>query len=182
MGTRPARLLAAAGRRAATRSVAALSGAARVLALALLLHAPPAAHAADPAPEPLERFPVADLAVESAGRAHPFKVWIAATEPRRNQGLMYVPSLPATRGMLFLFDAPQVAAFWMKNTLIPLDLLFIAPDGRIIRIAENATPLSEATINSMGTVLGVLEVAGGTSRRLGFKAGDRVRYPTFGEH
>ncbi len=94
---------------------------------------------------------------------------------------MYVKSLPAARGMLFLFDAPQVTSFWMKNTFIPLDLLFIAPNGRIIRIAENATPFSEATIDSMGLVTGVLEVAGGTSRRLGFKAGDRVRHPAFGE-
>jgi uncharacterized membrane protein (UPF0127 family) len=95
---------------------------------------------------------------------------------------MYVKSLPASRGMLFLFDAPQVATFWMKNTLIPLDLLFIAADGRIIHIVENATPLSEARIDSMGIVTGVLELAGGSSRRLGLKAGDRVRYPAFGTH
>jgi uncharacterized protein len=147
-----------------------------------MLLAGPAAQAADPPREPLERFPSAELAVESGGRSHPFTVWIAASEPRRNQGLMYVKSLPATRGMLFLFDAPQVAAFWMKNTLIPLDLLFIAPNGRIIHIAENAVPLSEGAIESMGIVGGVLELAGGTSRRLGFRAGDRVRYAAFGNH
>lgn len=141
-----------------------------------------AVRAAQPPREPLERFPAGELSIESGGRTHPFKVWIAATEPRRNQGLMYVKSLPAARGMLFLFEAPQVASFWMKNTLIPLDLLFIATDGRIIRVVENATPLSEATINSMGVVLGVLELAGGTSHRLGLKAGDRVRYPAFGNH
>ena len=141
-----------------------------------------AASAADADREPLDRLPTAELTVESGGRSHPFKVWIAATEPRRNQGLMFVPKLPAARGMLFLFDGPQVATFWMKNTLIPLDLLFIAPDGRVIRIAENAVPHSEATIDSMGVVLGVLEVAGGTSRRLGFRAGDRVRYESFGVH
>ena len=170
MGTRYAR---------PRRTVATLRAAALVV---LLAAAGPATRAAEPAREPLAHFPVATLAVESGGHAHSFKVWIAATEPRRNQGLMFVKSLPAQRGMLFLFDAPQITAFWMKNTLIPLDLLFIAPDGRIIRIAENATPLSEAAINSMGVVTGVLEVAGGTSARLGFKAGDRVRHPAFGAH
>lgn len=165
----------------APRPFAALIAAAG-LALALLLAPGPAAPAAEAEREPLDRLPTAELSVESQGRSHPFKVWIAATEPRRNQGLMFVPKLPATRGMLFLFDGPQVATFWMKNTLIPLDLLFIAPDGRIIRIAENAVPHSEATIDSMGVVLGVLEVAGGTSQRLGFKAGDRVHYEAFGAH
>lgn len=159
----------------------ALRTAATGLALALAL-ATAAAPAEPLLREPLDRLPTAELAVESGGRAQPFKVWIAATEPRRNEGLMFVPALAAHRGMLFLFDTPQVASFWMKNTLIPLDLLFIAPDGRIIRIAENAVPHSEAIITSMGVVLGVLEVAGGTSRRLGFKAGDRVRYPAFGTH
>ncbi len=178
MGTRPA-----ATEGPATRSaVTALNAAARSCALALALLAGAAAHAADPPREPLERLPTAVLTVESGGQSHRFTVWIAATEPRRNQGLMYVKSLPAAGGMLFLFDAPQVASFWMKNTLIPLDLLFIAPNGRIIRIAENAVPLSEATIESMGVVTGVLEVAGGTSRRLGIRAGDRVRYAAFGNH
>jgi uncharacterized protein len=165
----------------APRRRAALSAAAG-LALALLLAAGPAVPATEAAREPLDRLPTAELSVESAGRSHPFKVWIASTEARRNQGLMFVPKLPAARGMLFVFDAPQVASFWMKNTLIPLDLLFIAPDGRIIRVVENAVPRSEATIDSMGVVLGVLEVAGGTSQRLGFKAGDRIRYAAFGIH
>ena len=167
------------GAATAGRRHAALSGA---LALALLLAATAAARADEPPREPLERLPTGELSVESGGHSHRYKVWIAATEARRNQGLMYVPSLPAARGMLFLFETPQVTSFWMKNTLIPLDLLFIAPDGRIIRIAENAVPKSLATIDSMGVVLGVLEVAGGTAGKLGFKAGDRVRYPAFGNH
>jgi uncharacterized membrane protein (UPF0127 family) len=177
MGTRPSGNSGSA----AVTTFAALKAASASLVLALALAAAPA-RAADLPREPLDRLPTAELAVESGGRPHPFKVWIAATEPRRNEGLMYVPALPANRGMLFLFDTPQVATFWMKNTLIPLDLLFIAPDGRIIRIAADAVPHSEATITSMGVVLGVLEVAGGTSRRLGFKAGDRIRYAAFGSH
>jgi uncharacterized protein len=174
MGTRSTDAAAGTARHPRGALIAAACG----LGLALLLPAAPASRA-EPPREALEHFPAGELSVESGGRSHPFKVWIAATEPRRNQGLMYVKSLAATRGMLFLFDAPQVATFWMKNTLIPLDLLFIAPDGRVIRVVESATPLSEATINSMGVVAGVLEIAGGTSRRLGFKAGDRVDYPAF---
>ncbi len=140
------------------------------------------AHAADPAPEPLDRFPVAEIRVDSGGQSHPFKVWIAATEARQNQGLMFVKSLPPTRGMLFLFSIPHATSFWMKNTFIPLDLLFVAADGRIIRIVDSATPLSEAVINSMGVVGGVLEVAGGTCARLGIRTGDRVVHSAFGAH
>ena len=121
------------------------------------------------------------MRVDSATGTHEFSAWVAMTEARRNQGLMQVKSLPPNRGMLFLFDAPQVAIFWMKNTLIPLDLLFIARDGRVIRLVENATPMSESLINSMGVVSAVLELAGGTSARLGIKAGDRVRHPAFGQ-
>jgi len=148
-----------------------------LLGLAGLLCAGPL-RAADPPREPLTSFPSGELAIDSRGAVHRFHVYIAATEPRRNQGLMFVKTLAPDHGMLFLWKSPQPASFWMKNTLIPLDLLFIAPDWRVIRIAENATPLSLATINSMGLVTGVLEVAGGTSHRLGIQPGDRIRYPS----
>jgi uncharacterized membrane protein (UPF0127 family) len=92
---------------------------------------------------------------------------------------MYVKQLGRREGMLFLFDSVRPQTFWMKNTLIPLDLVFIAADGTIIRIAANAAPMSENLISSMGPVLGVLEVAGGTTARLGIAPGDRVRYPSF---
>jgi len=138
--------------------------------------------AADPPVEPLTTFPTGELTIDSRGTVHRFHVYIAATEPQRNQGLMFVKALAPDRGMLFLWKSPQPASFWMKNTLIPLDLLFIAPDWRVIRIAQNATPLSLATIDSMGLVTGVLEVAGGTSRRLGIQPGDRIRYPSADKH
>lgn len=138
------------------------------------------ARADEPPRESLDHYPTADVSVESGGHSHVFHVWIADTAAREQQGLMYVKRLGPGRGMLFIFPSPQVGTFWMKNTLIALDLLFIAPDGRIIRIAANAQPMSEATIESMGIVRGVLEVAGGTSERLGIKAGDRVRHPAFG--
>ena len=87
---------------------------------------------------------------------------------------MYVRELPADRGMLFLFEAPQFASFWMKNTYIPLDLLFISPDGRVANIVENATPLSLSLLESVAPVTAVLELAGGTAARLALRAGDRV--------
>ena len=117
--------------------------------------------------------------IESGTRRHPFRAWIADTPERREQGLMWIRSLPADRGMLFIFDRPQPVSFWMKNTYVSLDLMFVAPDGRIIRVAENAEPLSLRGIDSMGVVLGVFEVRGGTAKKLGIAAGDRLRHPAF---
>jgi uncharacterized protein len=153
---------------------------ARVALTVLLLGAtgpwPPGASAADAEPprEPLAHFPEADLAVATDGASHRFRVWVADTEPRREQGLMYVRALKPDRGMLFVFDGPQVASFWMKNTLIPLDILFVSPDGRVIRIAASTTPLSLAPIGSMGVVRSVLELRGGTAQRLGIRPGARL--------
>jgi uncharacterized membrane protein (UPF0127 family) len=166
-------------RRDAADDAARRPGIALLLAAALIGWPAPA-RADEPARESLDHYPTADVSVESAGRSHVFHVWIADTQSRQAQGLMFVKRLKPDDGMLFIFPSPQVETFWMKNTLIPLDLLFIAPDGRIIRIAASAKPKSEATIDSMGIVRGVLEVAGGTSERLGIKAGDRVHHPAFG--
>jgi uncharacterized membrane protein (UPF0127 family) len=87
---------------------------------------------------------------------------------------MYVRELPPDRGMVFPFAPARVVSFWMKNTYIPLDMLFIRADGRILRIAENTEPLSERNIPSGGPVRAVLEVIGGTAKKLGIAAGDRV--------
>jgi hypothetical protein len=138
--------------------------------------------ALDPVQEPLSHFPKADIQVDAGGRSYVFSVWVASTPARQEQGLMYVKSLPPNKGMLFLFDSPRITSFWMKNTLIPLDLLFIAPDGRVIRIAEKATPLSLEPIGSMGITTGVLELAGGTSETLGLKPGALVHHPAFAVH
>lgn len=132
-----------------------------------------------PLHEPLERYEQAQVVIESGARRHAFRTWIANTPERREQGLMWIRSLPADRGMLFIFDRPQPVSFWMKNTYVSLDLMFVAPDGRIIRIAENAEPLSLRNIDSMGVVLGVFEVRGGTAQRLGIAPGDRLRHPAF---
>jgi uncharacterized protein len=112
---------------------------------------------------------------------HPFSVELASNDAERERGLMYRKSLPEGHGMLFDFGYPQPTAFWMHNTYIPLDIIFIAPDGHIIRIAENAKPMNDSLIPSGGLVRGVLEVIGGTARKLGIKAGDKVTGSIFGK-
>jgi uncharacterized membrane protein (UPF0127 family) len=136
--------------------------------------------AQEPAVEPLDSFPRGHLEIEARSGRQPFEVWIADTAPRRAQGLMFVKALAPQRGMLFLYREPRVVSMWMKNTLIPLDMLFVAADGRIIRIAPRTTPHSLATITSMGPVTGVIEIAGGEAERLGIETGARVLYPAFG--
>lgn len=131
------------------------------------------------ATEPLERFPRDTLAVVSGDTRHRFEVWIADTPARRTQGLMHVHSLDPGRGMLFVFDRPQYAAFWMRNTYVALDLLFIAADGRVLNIARDAVPLSTTPMQSDGPVTGVLEVLAGTTERLGIHTGDRIEHPAF---
>ena len=116
----------------------------------------------------------ARVEVTSGVRKHVFRAWVADTPESRSRGLMFVRELPPERAMLFLFEAPQFASFWMKNTYIPLDLLFIAPDGRIANIIENATPHSPTLLESTAPVMAVLEVAGGTTKRLRIRAGDRL--------
>src|SRR5690348_6836692 len=119
------------------------------------------------------------LEIASKSGVHVFAVEIAETDASREKGLMFRKSLPEGQGMLFDFHQEQPVSFWMKNTYIPLDMIFISADGRILRIAENAEPLSERMIPSGAPVLAVLEVIGGTARRLGIATGDRVAHPVF---
>nr|WP_240633985.1 DUF192 domain-containing protein [Caulobacter flavus] len=130
-----------------------------------------AAFAAGPRLEPLEL-------VTSRGVAR-FQVEIAATEAEQRKGLMFRKALAPDRGMLFVYRKPQRAAFWMKNTLIPLDILYIGPDGRILSMVRNARPHDETPLPSGGPVLGVLEIAGGRAGQLGVLPGDRVRHRIF---
>ena len=124
-------------------------------------------------------LPTEALEVVTHGGVRHFIVEVADNGAARERGLMFRRRLAGDRGMLFDFKTPQPVAFWMKNTLIPLDMLFIAPDGRIISIARNATPMSEAPISSGGAVLGVLEIRGGRADEIGAKSGDRVRERIF---
>jgi uncharacterized membrane protein (UPF0127 family) len=114
------------------------------------------------------------LEIASKTGVHAFQVELAITPEEKERGLMFRRELPDGQGMLFDFQTDQNVAFWMKNTLIPLDMLFIRGDGRILRIAENTEPLSERNIPSGGPVRAVLEVIGGTAKKLGIAPGDRV--------
>jgi uncharacterized protein len=118
--------------------------------------------------------------VTSSG-VHAFSVEMATNDAERSRGLMYRKSLPEGRGMLFDFGTEQSVSFWMHNTYIPLDMIFIRADGRILRVAESATPMSDSLIPSGGPVRGVLEVIAGTARKLHIAAGDRVAGSFFGK-
>lgn len=120
------------------------------------------------------------LVIVSGGKRHPFNVEIADTDERRALGLMYRTSLAADAGMLFDFKRDEDVAMWMRNTRIPLDMLFIDRTGNIVNIAERAVPFSEETISSAAPVRAVLELNGGTAARLAIKPGDRVLHPMFG--
>jgi uncharacterized membrane protein (UPF0127 family) len=119
------------------------------------------------------------LEIAASNGVHPFAVELAVTDEEHERGLMYRKSLPEGRGMLFDFHRDQQVAFWMKNTYIPLDMIFIRGDGTIARIAEDTVPLSEALVPSGAPVRAVLEVIAGTARKLGIRAGDKVASPIF---
>lgn len=112
-------------------------------------------------------------------RLHRFNIWLADDEARRSRGLMFVKHLNAGDGMLFVYPQPQPIAMWMKNTLIPLDMLFVGPDGKVMKVVANTEPHSLKTIESGGAALGVVELAGGTAARLKIAPGAQVIHPAF---
>jgi uncharacterized membrane protein (UPF0127 family) len=112
---------------------------------------------------------------------HAFSVELATNTAERAVGLMYRKELPEGRGMLFDFHDDQPVQFWMHNTYISLDMIFIAGDGRVVRVAENAKPMSDELIPSGRPVRAVLEVIAGTARKFGIAAGDRVTGAFFGK-
>jgi uncharacterized membrane protein (UPF0127 family) len=119
------------------------------------------------------------LEIVSKSGVHVFSVELAITDEDRARGLMFRQELPEGKGMLFDFGRDQEVAMWMKNTLIPLDMMFITAGGRILRIAENTEPMSTRIIPSGGPVRAVLEVIGGTAKKYGIATGDRVAHPWF---
>jgi len=126
--------------------------------------------------------PLPTLEIVSKTGVHTFEVELATTEAEREKGLMFRKQLPEGHGMLFDFHQEQEVSFWMQNTYIPLDMIFIRGDGSILRIAENTTPLSTKLVPSNGPVRAVLEVIGGTAEKLGIVPGDRVAFPIFRGH
>ena len=142
----------------------------RVLAFVLLLFAGPAL-------AQLVTFPKDTLTIETAsGAKHRFNIEVATSPQQVAQGLMFRRQMAADAGMLFIFERPDPATFWMKNTFIPLDMIFIGVDGRIVNIAERTIPQSETPVPAAGPTRAVLEVNGGATSRLGIKPGDRVRH------
>ena len=125
----------------------------------------------------IERLGVQGHGEERLSLGGALAIEIARTPAEMERGLMYRERLDADRGMLFLYEDDREVAFWMKNTLIPLDLIFADASGRIVAIAERAVPLSTALIPSPGPVRAVLEVNGGTARRLHIQVGDRLLHP-----
>jgi uncharacterized membrane protein (UPF0127 family) len=126
------------------------------------------------APSGLELVP---LEIRSGSRTHRFTVEVARTSQQQAQGLMFRESLGANEGMIFPFASPQRASFWMRNTLIPLDMLFVRQDGTIESIAANTVPHDETPVRSGEPVAAVLELRGGRAAELGISAGDRVSWP-----
>jgi len=150
-----------------------------LLALAGFLTSAPLVAQGEPPALDLASYPRSSLQIVSAGSTHAFEVWIADTPDRQRQGLMYVRDLPAGQGMLFVNETPRISSFWMKNTYIPLDILFIDARGRIVAIFANTRPLSLEPVGPSSPVLAVLELRGGEAARRGIREGDRVRHPVF---
>ena len=144
-----------------------------LLAIVLLVAAPPAL-------AQLEHFPTGELTIASATGPHKFQIEIATTPRQMEQGLMFRRNLAPDAGMLFDYGQPMPAMMWMKNTLIPLDMLFVDAKGRIVNIRERAVPGSLDTIPAAGPVRATIELNGGTAARLGIKPGDKVVHPIFG--
>jgi hypothetical protein len=135
--------------------------------------------AAGPPPDLFPTLERTELRVQTASGSHAFKAWIADDDAARTRGLMFVRELPPDQGMLFVFEAPQYRGFWMKNTYLSLDLIFIAADGTVVNVAANAKPLSLDSIASAAPVRFVLEVVAGTAARIGLKVGDRFTSARF---
>ncbi|HEX9535432.1 MAG TPA: DUF192 domain-containing protein [Stellaceae bacterium] len=128
----------------------------------------------------LQKFPTSELTIISATGPHRFKVELAETPAQMTQGLMFRTSLAPDAGMLFEYHEPTAATMWMRNTLIPLDMLFVDAQGRIVNIHERAVPQSLDVIAAAAPVRAVIELNGGTASRLGIAPGDQVVHPIFG--
>ena len=127
--------------------------------------------------QPLVTFKHDELTITGADGANKFQIELATDNTQREQGLMFRQNMAPDAGMLFIYEHPQPVAMWMENTYIPLDMLFIAADGRIVNIRQRAVPHSQENIASSGPVLEVLELNGGTVSRLNIKVGDKVTAP-----
>ena len=138
--------------------------------------APTVSGAAAAAAHPVSGLAVIPLSVTSAGKVHRFRVELARSDAEQEKGLMFRTAMGADEGMIFPMSPPRRAAFWMRNTVIPLDIIFIGSDHRILNIAANAVPYDERPLPSVGAAAGVLELNGGRAAALGIGPGDRVEW------
>lgn len=154
----------------------------RTLGLVMALMVPAFVLTAVPAPPALaqpDEVTRQPLVIETADGVLAFEVEMAATPQERARGLMFRTELPEDQGMLFDFGRPQTVRMWMRNTLIPLDMLFVDAAGTIVHVEHEAVPHSEEPRGPNGLVLAVIELAGGTARSRGLDVGDRVLHPLF---
>ena len=135
---------------------------------------PAAAASSDAAVHPTSGLRIIPVTITHAGKAHVFKAELAQSPQDQAKGLMFRTALGPDEAMLFPFDPPKAASFWMRNTVIPLDLVFVAPDGRVTNIAAQAQPYDESKLKSAGVVKAVLEILGGRAKELGVAPGDVV--------
>lgn len=125
---------------------------------------------------PQSGLAVVPLTVTHSGQQHVFRVEVARTEQEQAKGLMFRTAMGADEGMIFPMNPPRGAAFWMRNTVLPLDILFIGVDGKVSNIAANARPYDETPLESVGLVKGVLELNAGRAAELGIVPGDSVSW------
>jgi uncharacterized membrane protein (UPF0127 family) len=144
---------------------------------AYLLRSPAQAQASGPQ----AGLPVETIVIDTKTGPHPFRVEVAADNESRERGLMFRKSMAPDAGMLFDFHTPQLVSFWMENTILPLDMLFVRADGTIARIKADATPYSEETIPSGESVQLVIELNAGRAAALGISQGARVHAPQLSE-
>lgn len=152
-----------------------------MLAAALAACSPQAASEPAAAPQAVATHPesglkIVPLTVTSGKNVHSFKVEIAATSAEQAKGLMFRTRLAGDEGMIFPRNPPDIASFWMKNTPLPLDIIFVGTDGKILNIAANTVPYSLDSVSSVGMTGAVLEIPGGRAAELGIKPGDLVAW------
>ena len=154
-----------------------------LLALGMLAACSPQGEATTSAPvrtesskHPVSGLEVVPLTVTSGGKRHKFRVEVAASDAEQGRGLMFRTELGPDEGMIFPRKVPTMASFWMKNTPLPLDIIFIGPDRLVSNIAANATPYSLDPLPSSGTAAAVLEINGGRAAELGIVPGAKVAW------
>jgi uncharacterized protein len=138
--------------------------------------APPSGNSSGVSVHPESGLRVIDLSVTSGSKLHRFRVEVASTSQQQQQGLMFRKTMGADEGMLFPMWPARTASFWMKNTVLPLDIIFIGPDNRVLNIAYDARPYDESPLVSVGQTRAVLELNAGRARALGIAPGDVVRW------